>query len=252
MRNRPIVAAPGMQETDMSVFTDTRLMDGQDDTVSTEFFPTPLHAAAAPALTESDWTDVKVRHVGMTAAPVLAPGRRPFTVGKRDRFIDNNHFHVSSGHLNEHLLRETAGQHGTTLTGELQPCDGCSEAKGVRAGVPRRMISRARRTMETVHIDLAGPYEVSMCGSHHLIMFVDSASRWMRPYGMRTKSETTAYIQTFLADTNAMGRPLCFRTDNGGEFTDRSFLDFCDAAGIRRECTASGKPQQNAVVEGAI
>ena len=31
--------------------------------------------------------------------------------------------------------------------------------------------------METVHIDLAGPYEASMGGSHFLITFVDSAPR---------------------------------------------------------------------------
>ena len=39
---------------------------------------------------------------------------------------------------------------------------------------------------------------------------------------------------------------------DGGEFTGRSFVDFCDSVGIHRECTAPGKPQQNAVVESAI
>ena len=63
----------------------------------------------------------------------------------------------------------------------------------MRSGVPRRTESRAGRPMETVHIDLAGPYEASMGGSLYLIMFVDSASRWMRPYGMKRKSETTAF-----------------------------------------------------------
>ena len=33
---------------------------------------------------------------------------------------------------------------------------------------------------EAVRIDLAGPYEASMGGSAHLLMFVDIASRWMR------------------------------------------------------------------------
>ena len=41
MRIRPLVAAPWLQETDMSVFTYTRLMDGQDDTASTIFFNSP-------------------------------------------------------------------------------------------------------------------------------------------------------------------------------------------------------------------
>ena len=59
-------------------------------------------------------------------------------------------------------------------------------------------------------------------------------------------------MQRFLADMNDMGTPRCFRTDNGGKFTSRSYTDFCDSAGIRREYTAPGKSQQNAVVESAI
>ena len=91
--------------------------------------------------------------------------------------VDINHFHFSSAYLRERLLRETARQHGITLTGVLQPCGGCLEAKVVRAGVPRRTTSRAGKPMETVHIDLVDPYEASMGGSVYLIMFVDSASR---------------------------------------------------------------------------
>ena len=56
VRIGPLAAAPGMQETDMSVFTDGRLLNGQDDTAYTEFFPNPLRAAATQALAESDWS----------------------------------------------------------------------------------------------------------------------------------------------------------------------------------------------------
>ena len=115
-------------------------------------------------------------------------------------------------------------------------------ADGIAHGTP----------METVHIDLAGSYEASMGGSIYLIMFVDSASRWMWPYGIMKKLETTAYVHTFLADMNAIGRPRCFLTDNGGEFTGRSLVGFCDSAGIRHEGTAPGKPQHSTVVENAI
>lgn len=63
----------------------------------------------------------------------------------------------------------------------LQPCGTCLNAKGVGAGVPARTITRETRPMEIVHMDLAGPYEPSMCGSAYLIMFVNRAS-WLRPY----------------------------------------------------------------------
>ena len=83
-------------------------------------------------------------------------------------------------------------------------------------------------------------------------MFVDSASRWMRPYGMKSTSETTMSLEKFLAEMNGMGTPRCFRTDNGGEFTGRSYTDYFDSAGIRREYRTPGKPQQNAVAKNAI
>ncbi|CAB1108649.1 unnamed protein product [Ectocarpus sp. CCAP 1310/34] len=148
-------------------------------------------------------------------------------------------------------MRETAKQQGVRLVGELQPCVGCVEAKGRRAPVPRRG-TRAAVPFGKVHIDLTGPFTEAMDGSRYLIMFVDSASRWQRAYGMRAKSDTLKYVQRFLADMNNMGTPGCFRMDNGGEFTGAAFIEFCDAAGIRREYTAPNTPKQNAVAESAI
>lgn len=78
-----------------------------------------------------------------------------------------------------------------------------------------------------------------------------NASKWVRPYVTRKKSESTTCAQKFFADLNAMGRPRCFRTDEGGEFTGHSFVEFCDFAGIRRGYKSPGKPQLNAVVKSA-
>ena len=45
------------------------------------------------------------------------------------------------------------------------------------------------------------------------------------------------------------------RSDNGGEYVDKEFVDFCASEGIRREFTVPYTPQQNGVAEwknGAI
>lgn len=120
------------------------------------------------------------------------------------------------------------------------------------AGVPRRTTSRVETPMETVHIGLSGPCEASIGGPVYVTMFVDSTSRCVQPCGMKSKAETTTFVQKFLADMNAKGKPRCFRTHNGGEFTRSSHVDYCRSAGIRHEYTAPGKPQQNAVAESAI
>ena len=60
---------------------------------------------------------------------------------------------------------------------------------------------------ETVHIDLADPYEASMGGSIYLIIIVDSTPRGMRSYDMRRKSKTTMFVQKFLGAA-AVGNSL--------------------------------------------
>ena len=82
-------------------------------------------------------------------------------------------------------------------------------------------------------------------------MFVDSASRLQRPYGVREKSAAAilSVVKRFVAD---MGIPRAFRTDNGTEYSNSMFVDFCNGLGIRREFTAPYTPQQNGPVESAI
>ena len=101
VRIRPLVAAPGTQEPNMSVFSYVRLLHVCDDTVYTEIYPNPLNVTAAQALTELDRNGFYVGNVSMAAAAVLAPNRRPFTAGKPAENIDITHFPFPFHHLNE-------------------------------------------------------------------------------------------------------------------------------------------------------
>ena len=170
---------------------------------------------------------------------------------KHGRIVDINHLHVSLAHAHTSVLKATARQHGFRLTGELVSCSACSMAKGNRAPTPHHTTARAKRPMELVHIDTAGPFPASLGGSRYVVMFVDSASRLQRPYGTRDKSAATilAVVKRFIAD---MGVPRAFRSDNGAEYTNRSFVEFCNNLGIRRELTAPYTPQQNGPVESAL
>ena len=82
-------------------------------------------------------------------------------------------------------------------------------------------------------------------------MFVASASRLQRPYGVREKSAAAilSVVKRFVAD---MGVPRAFCTDNGTEYSNSMFVDFCSGLGIRRESMAPYTPQQNGPVESAI
>ena len=186
---------------------------------------------------------------GMAAA-VLSPGG-VFVNNKKTTVVDINHFHVSLAHARSSVLKATARQHGIQLVGELAPCSGCSMAKGIRASTPHHTTSRAAAPLDMVHIDTAGPFPESLGGSRYVVTFVNSASRFQRPYGTRDKSASAilGVVQRFVAD---MGLPRAFRTDNGTEYTNSDFVEYCNSLQIRRELTAPYTPQQNGPVESGL
>ena len=57
-----------------------------------------------------------------------------------------------------------------------------------------------------------------------------------RRFKARVENETNQHIQ-------------CLRTDRGGEYTSREFVDLCERNGIRRQLTAAYTPHQNGVSE---
>ena len=113
-------------------------------------------------------------------------------------------------------------------------------AKGNRAPAAHHTTARANRPMELIHIDTAGPFPASLGKSRYVVMFVDSASRLQRPYGTRDKSAAAvlAVVKRFIAD---MGVPGAFRSDNGAEYTNYSFVEYCNTLGIRRQRTRLNK-----------
>ena len=154
------------------------------------------------------------------AAAALNPGML-----KHGKVVDINYFHVSFAHAHTSVLQATARQHGGfRLTGELVSCSACSKVKENRASTAHHTTARAKRPVELIHIDTAGPFPAPLGGSRYVVMYVDSSSRPQRPYGTRDKSEAAilAVVKRFIADRVV---PRVFRSDNGAEYTSRSFAE---------------------------
>ena len=100
-------------------------------------------------------------------------------------------------------------------------------AKGNRAPTAHHTTARAKRPMELVHIDTTGPFPASLRGSWYVVMFLDSASRLQRPYGTRDKSAAAILAVVKRVITN-MGVPRAFRSDNEAEYTNHSFVEYCN------------------------
>ena len=160
------------------------------------------------------------------AAAALNPGML-----KHGKVVDVNHLHVSFAHAHASVLQATARQHDFRFTGELVSCSACSMAKGNWAPTAHHTTARAKRPMELVHIGTAGPRPASPGGSRYVVVFVDSTFRLQRPYGTRDKSAAAilAVVRRFIADMRVR---RAFRSDNGAEHTNHSFVEYCNNIGI--------------------
>ena len=66
---------------------------------------------------------------------------------------------------------------------------------------------------------------------------------------MQGRENLATFLQRFVAD---MGLPRAFRTENGAEYTNSTFVEYCNSLRIRRELTAPYTSQQNDPVESGL
>src|ERR1044072_5809073 len=93
--------------------------------------------------------------------------------------------------------------------------------------------------------------EPSMGGSRYFVTFADDFSRKVWVYFMVHKSEVFAKFKVWKAEVeNQTGRKIKYlRTDNGTEYTEKSFIKFCEENGIHRHFSVRKTPHQNGVAE---
>jgi hypothetical protein len=101
-------------------------------------------------------------------------------------------------------------------------------------------------------MDLCGPSRKEGTGKeNYFMLIIDDYSRLTWVAFLKEKSEALEKFKVFKAlSENQTGKRLkAVRSDRGGEFSSRSFKEFCDKNGIKREYTIPRTPQQNGVVE---
>ena len=170
---------------------------------------------------------------------------------KHDKAVVFYHLRVSLAFVHASVWQATTRQLGFRLTGELFSCSTCLMSKSNRAPTAHRTTARAKRPIELVDIDTAGPIPASLGGSRYVVMFADSAFRLQHPYGTRFNSEASiiAVEKCIIA---GMGVPRAFRRENGAKYQNHLFVECCNSLGIRRDLTTPYTPQQNCPVESAL
>ncbi|GJT84568.1 putative RNA-directed DNA polymerase [Tanacetum coccineum] len=93
---------------------------------------------------------------------------------------------------------------------------------------------------------------VSPCGgSRYYVTFIDDYSRKVWVYFLKNKSEVFNTFKKWKAavenETNLQVK--CLKSDNGGEYSSREFIEYCAKNGIRMLKIVLETPQQNGVAE---
>ena len=105
-----------------------------------------------------------------------------------------------------------------------------------------------------IHLDqdVCGPIpSSSISGYVYYVSFIDDYSRKTWIYVLKSKDEVLRKFKEFKAlIENISERNIkILRSDNGGEYTSKEFMNFCRDVGIKRELTTPYNPQQNGVAE---
>ena len=94
---------------------------------------------------------------------------------------------------------------------------------------------RANKILQLVHSDVFGPVSVPSLGkSLYYVSFIDEFSRNTWIYFLRKKSEVFDKFKEFkaLVENQIEKKIKAPRTDNGGEFCNKEFEEFCKKCGI--------------------
>jgi transposase InsO family protein len=91
----------------------------------------------------------------------------------------------------------------------------------------------------------------SIRGYVYYVSFIDDYSRKTWIYFLKTKDEVFSKFKEFkaLIENLSERKTKILKSDNGGEYTSKEFVNFCKYVGIKRDLTTPYNPQQNGVAE---
>jgi transposase InsO family protein len=131
-------------------------------------------------------------------------------------------------------------------------CPDCMAGCQHRERFPKASSHRTFQVLALIHTDLVGPLKVaSLSGSRYFIVFTDDFSRKSWVYFLKTKGEAFQRFREFKSRVEKeTGRSiLTLRSDQGGEYLSREFINYCKSEGITHQLTMARTPQQNGVAE---
>lgn len=104
------------------------------------------------------------------------------------------------------------------------------------------------RPFERIHADNLGPFVKSSRGYLHILVIIDSFSRFVCLYALKS-TKAAAVIPCMEDLILKYGVPKTLVTDRGTCFTAKGFEDYCSTKGINHVLNSPRHPQGNGMVE---
>ncbi|RVX16420.1 Retrovirus-related Pol polyprotein from transposon TNT 1-94 [Vitis vinifera] len=176
------------------------------------------------------------------------------TIAVADASTDTSLWHRRLGHMSEKGMKMllSKGKLPELKSIDFDMCESCILGKQKKVSFLKTSRTPKAEKLELVHTDLWGPSPVaSLGGSRYYITFIDDSSRKVWVYFLKNKSDVFVTFKKWkvMVETETGLKVKCLRSDNGGEYIDGGFSEYCAAQGIRMEKTIPGTPQQNGVAE---
>ncbi len=104
------------------------------------------------------------------------------------------------------------------------------------------------KPMERVQVDHIGPFQEDDRGNNHILVVIDTFSRWIELYPVKDVSfHTTAF--NMLDYFTRYGAPKELRSDKGSAFTDAVFKEMCTLAKCDLSQPNAGSKEETGIVE---
>jgi hypothetical protein len=130
-------------------------------------------------------------------------------------------------------------------------CKHCQQGKKKKTRFKSKEYSTTR-PLEIVHTDLVGPSTTKgLKGEKCFMLLVDDYTRITAVFFLKNKSKAFENFKIYkeMVENEMDSKTKCLRYDNGGDFTSKEFMDYCNSHGIKRQFSVARTPQQNGFVE---
>ncbi|GJZ21952.1 putative ribonuclease H-like domain-containing protein [Tanacetum coccineum] len=161
---------------------------------------------------------------------------------------ESNKWHRRLGHVNFKNLNKLPSK----IFQNDHTCVACQKGKQHKASYKAKTVSSISQPLQLLHMDLFGPASVrSLNHKTYCLVITDDFRRFSWVFFLRTKDETSRILKDFIRQIeNQLNQKVkTIRCDNGTEFKNKNFIEFCGSKRIKREYSNARTPQQNGVAE---